>query len=119
MSTQRLELPCSFTRKETSRSQSIRPVVNLSIEKPAEARTSSCSLRKSISLPPLTSTGPVVFHDNKLEKKDEFRDKSKNRLKRFVDENFFDKDDSCISRAKKIRGSRKYDDSLEGGENYA
>ncbi|KAL1830107.1 hypothetical protein DCAR_0209516 [Daucus carota subsp. sativus] len=116
MSTQRLELPCSFTRKETSRSQSIRPVVNLSIEKPAEARTSSCSLRKSISLPPLTSTGPVVFHDSKLEKKDEFRDKSKNRLKRFVDENFFDKDDSCISRAKKIRGSRKYDDSLEGGE---
>ncbi|KAL1830109.1 hypothetical protein DCAR_0209518 [Daucus carota subsp. sativus] len=114
MSTQRLELPCSFTRKETSRSQSIRPVVNLSIEKPAEARTSSCSLKKSISLPPLTTAGQVVFHDGRLERRDEFRDKNKNRLKRFADENFFDED---INRAKKIRGSRKYDDSSEGGEN--
>ncbi|KAK1374787.1 Scarecrow-like protein 28 [Heracleum sosnowskyi] len=117
MSTQRLELPCSFTRKESSRSQSVRSVVNLSIEKPAEARTSNCSLKKSISLPPLTTTGQLVFHDGKLEKKDEFRDKSKNRLKRFADENFFEEDDSSINVAKKRRGSRKYDDSLEGGEN--
>ncbi|XP_074331809.1 scarecrow-like protein 28 [Apium graveolens] len=110
MSTQRLEFPCSFTRKESSRSQSVRSVVNLSIEKPVEAKTSSCSLKKSISLPPLTSTG-------KLEKKDEFRDKSKNRLKRFADKSFFGEDDSFINIAKKKRGRRNYDDSLEGGEN--
>ncbi|KAK1374788.1 scarecrow-like protein 28 [Heracleum sosnowskyi] len=117
MSTQRLDFPCSFTRKESSRSQSVRSVVNLSIEKPAESRTSSCSLKKSISLPPLTSTGQVLFHESKLEKKDEFRDKSKNRLKRFADKNFFGEDDSCINLAKKKRGRRKYDDSLEGGQN--
>ncbi|KAL3619330.1 hypothetical protein CASFOL_036900 [Castilleja foliolosa] len=54
MSTQRLDLPCSsFARKDGRRSQPVRPVVGLSIEKPIiEAKTSGCSLRQNIKLPP-------------------------------------------------------------------
>ncbi|KAL3645636.1 hypothetical protein CASFOL_010816 [Castilleja foliolosa] len=48
MSTQRLDLPCSsFARKGGPRSQPVRPVVGLSIEKPI-----GCSLRQNIKLPP-------------------------------------------------------------------
>lgn len=68
MSTQRLDLPCSFSRKETSRPpQNIRPpVVGLSVEKQIEFEskkkksTAACSLKQSIRLPPLATTAATV-----------------------------------------------------------
>lgn len=58
MNTQRLDLPCTttFPRKDTSsRSQPLRPV-GLSVEKPLESKTSTCSLKHNIRLPPLATT---------------------------------------------------------------
>ncbi|KAL1069272.1 hypothetical protein V6Z11_D12G255600 [Gossypium hirsutum] len=98
MSTQRLDLPCSFSRKDTSRSQPIRPV-GLSVEKPTESKTSGCSLKQNIRLPPLTTTA----HEGRREIKDEFWEKGK-CLKRFAAEGFID--ESVIDRrAKRKKGS--------------
>ncbi|PIN07726.1 hypothetical protein CDL12_16470 [Handroanthus impetiginosus] len=74
MSTQRLDLPCNFARKDASRSQPVRPV-GLSIEKPIEAKTSGCSLRQNIKLPPSATEG-------RREKNDEFWEKSKSSIKK-------------------------------------
>ncbi|PON58360.1 GRAS transcription factor [Parasponia andersonii] len=109
MSTQRLDLPCSFSRKDTSRPQQpIRPV-GLSVEKPIESKTSSCSLKQSIRLPPLATTAPAAasaaaqtaFVEGRKEIKDEFWPRGKS-LKRFAEQGSVD--ESFISRAKRKRG---------------
>lgn len=105
MSTQRLDLPCSFPRKDASRSQPIRPV-GLSVEKSMEAKTSSCSLKQNIRLTPTATTAQT---------KDNFWEKGKS-LKRFAEQASVD--ESCMSRAKRKRGSAaigKSDESLEEG----
>ncbi|OAY56564.1 scarecrow-like protein 28 [Manihot esculenta] len=95
MSTQRLDLPCTFSRKESSRSQPIRPVgVGLSVDKSLESKTSSCSLKQNIRLPPLATSTQSV--------KDEFWEKGKS-LKRFAEQGSLD--ESCTNRAKRKRGS--------------
>ncbi|KAK7389217.1 hypothetical protein VNO78_24053 [Psophocarpus tetragonolobus] len=76
MSTQRLDLPCttSFPRKDTSsRSQPLRPV-GLSVDKPIDSKTSSCSLKHNIRLPPLAITAPLPLGE------DSIKDKSLKRL---------------------------------------
>ncbi|KAJ4713003.1 GRAS family transcription factor [Melia azedarach] len=110
MSTQRLDLPCSFSRKESSRSQPIRPV-GLSVEKPIESKTSTCSLKQNIRLPPLATS-------TQREIKDEFWGRGKS-LKRFAEGGVVD--ESCINRAKRKKGTTddtndgKSDDICEGG----
>lgn len=109
MSTQRLDLPCSFSRKDSSRSQPIRPV-GLSVEKPIEPKTSACSLKQNVRLPPLATS-------TQREIKDEFWEKGKS-LKRFAEGGLVD--ESCINRAKRKKGSSgdndgKNDDIHEGG----
>lgn len=108
MSTQRLDLPCSFPRKDTSsRSQSIRPV-GISLEKPIEAKTSSCSIKQSIRLPPLATTST---HSTSVQGvKDEFWEKGRS-LKRFAEQGAFD--EACIGRAKR----KKSEDDNEISEN--
>lgn len=96
MSTQRFDLPCSFSQKDSSGSQLAKPVVSLCLEKPIEART--CTLEKSISLPPLATTG------RRGEKNDDFWDRKGKTLKRAADEVSFHDDESCTSRAKRKGG---------------
>lgn len=69
MSTQRLDLPCSFGRKEASRPQPVRPV-GISVEKPIES--SKGSLRQNIKLPPVAA-------ERERERGDEFWERSKKR----------------------------------------
>lgn len=119
MSTQRLDLPCSFSRKDTSRSQPIRPV-GLSVERPIESKTSSCSLKKNIRLPPLATSAQsgsaqTTFIEAKREIKDEFWKQGKS-LKRLAEQG--SADDSCINRAKRKKGGSdngKPDDIVGGG----
>ncbi|XP_034709452.1 scarecrow-like protein 28 [Vitis riparia] len=114
MSTQRLDLPCSFPRKDASRSQPIRPV-GLSVEKSMEAKTSTCSLKQNIRLPPSATSAQTTFIEGRREIKDEFWEKGKS-LKRFAEQGSVD--ESCMSRAKRKRRSDTYgksDESLEGG----
>lgn len=97
MSTQRLDLPCSFARKDnnTSRSQPLRPV-GLSVEKkPAEPKNkpTTCSLKQSIRLPPLATTAHATNAP-----KDEFWEKGKS-LKRLAEH-----DESFTNRAKRTKG---------------
>ncbi|XVE57826.1 hypothetical protein DITRI_Ditri04bG0121300 [Diplodiscus trichospermus] len=102
MSTQRLDLPCGFSRKDNSRSQAIRPV-GLSVEKPIESKkTSGCSLKQNIRLPPLTTTSAQNPFEGRREIKDEFWEKGKS-LKRFAEQGLID--ESVISRAKRNKGS--------------
>lgn len=119
MSTQRLDLPCSFPRKDTSRSQPIRPV-GLSVEKAIESKTNSCSLKQNIRLPPLattaqTTSAQTAFIEAKREIKDEFWEKGKS-LKRLAEQGSVD--ESCFSRAKRKKGGSdngKSDDILRRG----
>ncbi|KZV55853.1 scarecrow-like protein 28 [Dorcoceras hygrometricum] len=103
MSTQRLDLPCTFVRKEASRSQPIRPV-GLSIEAPIEAKTTGCSLRQGIKLPPAATT------ESRREKKVEFWEKGKvlKTKKRYAEELSYD-EESFISPMKRKRGNGKSD----------
>ncbi|XWS38415.1 hypothetical protein CRYUN_Cryun19dG0129300 [Craigia yunnanensis] len=112
MSTQRLDLPCSFSRKDTSRSQPIRPV-GLSVEKPIESKTSCCSLKQNIRLPPLTTTAQNPF-EGRRDIKDEFWEKGKS-LKRFAEQGLIDE---SVVRAKRKKGSSDNENSghiHEGG----
>ena len=106
MSTQRLDLPCTFSRKESSRSQPMRPVgVGLAVDKSLESKTSSCSLMQNIRLPPLATSNQSV--------KDEFWEKGKS-LKRFAEQSV---DESSFNRAKRKKGNNdngKSDDICEG-----
>ncbi|XP_015896272.3 scarecrow-like protein 28 [Ziziphus jujuba] len=123
MSTQRLDLPCGFPRKDTARSQSIRPV-GLSVEKPIESKTSSCSLKQNIRLPPLATTAPppspqTAFAEARKEIKEEFWERGKS-LKRFAEQ----VDESFINRAKRKRGSSDNgkandDDFHKGGDSLS
>ncbi|OMP09654.1 Transcription factor GRAS [Corchorus olitorius] len=107
MSTQRLDLPCSFSRKDnSSRSQPIRPV-GLSVEKPIESKTSGCSIKQNIRLPPLTTSAQNPF-EGRREIKDEFWEKGKS-LKRFAEQGLID--ESVINRAKRKKGSSDDEDS--------
>ncbi|KAJ8767660.1 hypothetical protein K2173_018218 [Erythroxylum novogranatense] len=101
MSAQRLDLPFTFSRKESSRSQPIRPVsVGLSVDKTVESKTSNCSIKQHIRLPALeTSTQSM---------KDEFWERGKS-LKRFAEQGTVD--ESCTSRVKRKRSSEH-----EGGD---
>ncbi|KAE8671554.1 Scarecrow-like protein 28 [Hibiscus syriacus] len=100
MSTQRLDLPCSFSRKDAaSRSQPIRPV-GLSVEKPIESKTSGCSLKQNNRLPPLTIAAQNPFQGRR-EIKDGLCEKKGKCLKRFA-EGFID--ESVINRAKRKKG---------------
>ncbi|KDP25501.1 hypothetical protein JCGZ_20657 [Jatropha curcas] len=108
MSTQRLDLPCTFSRKESSRSNPIRPVgVGLSVDKSLESKTSSCSLKQNIRLPPLATTSSQSV-------KDEFWEKGKS-LKRFAEQGSVD--ESCTNRVKRKRGSNdNFEKSDECGD---
>lgn len=107
MSTQRLDLPCSFARKDTARNQPIRPV-GLSVEKPIEAKSSSCSLKQNIRLPPSVTTAQTApfIEGSRRENRDEFWEKNKS-LKRFAEQGPFgdDDDEACMIRAKRKRGN--------------
>ncbi|GLU05758.1 hypothetical protein SLE2022_228390 [Rubroshorea leprosula] len=109
MNTQRLDLPCSFSRKDTSRSQSIRPV-GLSVEKPLESKTSSCSLKPTIRLPPLATSAQSTF-EGRREIKEKFWEKDKS-LKRLAEQSLGD--DSCINRVKRKKGSSDNGNSDDG-----
>ncbi|OIT21829.1 PREDICTED: scarecrow-like protein 28 [Nicotiana attenuata] len=118
MSTQRLDLPCSFGRKDNPRSQSIRPVGSLSVDKPIETKNSSCSLKQNIRLPPSPTTAQTSSYvEGRRESKDEFWEKGRS-LKRYADQGCFD-DDNCMSRgAKRKKGNRKSVDCSEEVEGY-
>ncbi|KAL2547359.1 Scarecrow-like protein 28 [Forsythia ovata] len=110
MSTQRLDLPCSFGRKDAPRSsQSIRPV-GLSVEKPIEAKTTNCSLRQNIKLPPSATT------ECRRESKDKLWEKSKK--KRYAEEGSYD-EEIGMNRVKRKRRSGKSEDSEEDGGNLS
>ncbi|GLT40467.1 hypothetical protein SLA2020_146040 [Shorea laevis] len=109
MNTQRLDLPCSFSRKDTSCSQSIRPV-GLSVEKPLESKTSSCSLKPTIRLPPLATSAQATF-EGRREIKEKFWEKDKS-LKRLAEQSLGD--DSCINRVKRKKGSSDNGNSDDG-----
>ncbi|KAF8379432.1 hypothetical protein HHK36_028867 [Tetracentron sinense] len=111
MSTQRLDLPCSFSQKDASRSQPIRPV-GLSVEKPIEAK-GGCSLKQKIHLPPSITAAKTAFWEGRREIGDEFWDKRKS-LKRFAEQS--SSDESCINRAKRKKSSSTTttDDSSKG-----
>ncbi|KAL0292913.1 UNVERIFIED_CONTAM: Scarecrow-like protein 28 [Sesamum radiatum] len=102
MSTQRLDLPCSFARKDASRSQPVRPP-GLSIEKPIEAKSSGCSLRQNIKLPPVATEG-------RRENKDDFGRKVR-ASRRYAGEVSYDHEESYMSRVKRKRGNGKSDGS--------
>nr|DAD48001.1 TPA_asm: hypothetical protein HUJ06_017938 [Nelumbo nucifera] len=112
MSTQRLELPCSFSRKDAQRSQPIRPV-SLSVEKQVEAK-GSCSLKQKLRLPPSITTAQTSYWEGRREVEDRFWEKGKS-LKRFAEQS--SSDEVCVSRAKRKKSSSSTtspDDSSEG-----
>lgn len=112
MNTQKLDLPCGFSRKESSRSQPIRSV-GISVEKPVESKTGGCNLKQNIRLPPLATTAQATF-EGRREIKDEFWEKGKS-LKRFAEQNLVDE---CGIRAakRKKRGSSDDDDGDDDGD---
>ncbi|GFZ07048.1 GRAS family transcription factor [Actinidia rufa] len=101
MSTQRLDLPCSFARKDTSRSQPVKLL---------EPKPNGCSLKQNIRLPPLATTSETTRRDIK----DEFWGKDKS-LKRFAEKSSFEKDDdddaSFIYRPKRKKRSENSDET--------
>lgn len=98
MSTQRLDLPRSFGRKETSRPQPVRPV-GITVEKPIESKGGSgCSLRQNIKLPPVAA-------ESRRESRDEFWERSKSLKKRYAAEVSYDEGPNYMSRVKRKRGN--------------
>ncbi|KAM7531257.1 hypothetical protein LguiB_034667 [Lonicera macranthoides] len=102
MSTQRLDLPCTFPQKPTSRSQPVRPV-GLSVDTQIEARTSGCSLKHNVSAQASFLEGT-----------------RRQNLKRFAEQGSFE-DEPCTNRAKRKRVNQKPedDDSFMGQENLS
>ncbi|KAL6174636.1 hypothetical protein ACLB2K_051282 [Fragaria x ananassa] len=119
MSTQRLDLPCSFPRKDSSRSQPKWPV-GLSVEKTSiDSKTSTCSLKHSIRLPPLATSRPAATIQ--VEVKDQFWEKRGKGLKRFAEvDDEEDEDESIRNRVKRKRCSSENDLRLGelGGGNF-
>ncbi|CAN0841457.1 Scarecrow-like protein 28 [Linum grandiflorum] len=98
MSTQRLDLPCTFPRKETSRSQSIRPVGVSVDNRPLDSKTSRCSsLKQNIRLPPLATTTAQSVRDD-------FWDQRRNQKKRFSEQ----EDDDETNRSKRKKYSNDH-----------
>ncbi|KAJ0265547.1 Scarecrow-like protein 28 [Hirschfeldia incana] len=118
MNTQRLDLPCSssFSRKETpSLGRSSISLDNSNYNnKPIDCKNSGCSLKQSIKLPPLATTGGNAegFSWN-IENN---YNRGKKSLKRFAEEN---KDESCLSRVKKRQRSQTGDDHFWFEQNSA
>ncbi|XP_042492430.1 scarecrow-like protein 28 [Macadamia integrifolia] len=111
MSTQRLDLPCSFPRNDAQRSQPIRPV-GLSVEKQTDAK-GSCSLKQKIRLPPSITTSQTALWEGGREIEEGFWKKERS-LKRFSEQT--SSDESCANRVKRKRssGTTKPDASSEG-----
>ncbi|CAN1186230.1 Scarecrow-like protein 28 [Linum perenne] len=110
MSTQRLDMPCTFPRKESSRSQPIRPV-GVSVE-PLDSKTSRCSssLKQNIRLPPLAT---AAVHQSV---KDEFWDQGRNqrkKKKRFAAEQVGDDDDESYRAKRKKCSNDQGEDERE------
>lgn len=107
MSTQRLDLPCSFPHKDTSRSQPLKRI---------EAKPKTCSLKHNIRLPPLTTTlQPPPFE---VKDHEEFWDRGNKNLKRFASEEEGTKDEydyayAFSNRAKRIKGITDHTESDE------
>ncbi|XP_057978508.1 scarecrow-like protein 28 [Malania oleifera] len=106
MSTQRLDLPCTFSRRDASRSQPLRPV-GIAVEKSIEAKTSGCSLKQNIRLPPSATS-----IEGRRDIKDEFWGKGKS-LKRLAEQGSVD--ESCLNRgAKRKKETGNVEKSFEG-----
>ncbi|ERN19352.1 scarecrow-like protein 28 [Amborella trichopoda] len=105
MSTQRLDLPCSFSRKEVPRSQ---PLIESS---------TTCSLRRNARIPAPITSGfrPKAADYNKIEVSETFWERGKS-LKRFCDQN--PAEDFSTSRAKRIRGEEKLSLSQLGHDDF-
>ncbi|XP_077246500.1 scarecrow-like protein 28 [Tasmannia lanceolata] len=96
MGTQRLDLPCNFTRKEAP--QLVETKAN-------------CSLRRNVRIPTSITT-QTSFWEGRRDIEDEFWEKGKS-LKRFFEQS--SSEESCINRAKRKRSScNNSDDSSEG-----
>ncbi|KAJ4951467.1 hypothetical protein NE237_028299 [Protea cynaroides] len=112
MSTQRLDLPCSFPRKDAQWSQPICSV-GLPMEKPIEAK-GSCSLKQKIWLPQSITTTQTALWEGRTEIEEGLWGKGRG-LKRFPEQT--SSDESCANRAKRKRRSSsttRIDDSSEG-----
>lgn len=92
MSTQRLDLPCSFPRKVAVDSK--KPVGQKPVE--PKPKPNTCSLKQSIRLPPLATTTTTTANS-------EFWEKGKSLKKKRLHEDE-DDDVSFINRAKRTKG---------------
>ncbi|OAY73107.1 Scarecrow-like protein 28 [Ananas comosus] len=92
MGTQRLDLPCGFAKRENH------PRVSLSLEKPIDPRSTSCSFRQNPLAAPSSSS--LVA---KIEPTDQgaLWEESSRRLKRFHERDCFE--ESILARAKRTR----------------
>nr|CAD1830270.1 unnamed protein product [Ananas comosus var. bracteatus] len=92
MGTQRLDLPCGFAKRENH------PRVSLSLEKPIDPRSTSCSFRQNPLAAPSSSS--LVA---KIEPTDQgaLWEVSSRRLKRFHERDCFE--ESILARAKRTR----------------
>uniref|UniRef100_A0A7N0US01 Scarecrow-like protein 28 n=1 Tax=Kalanchoe fedtschenkoi TaxID=63787 RepID=A0A7N0US01_KALFE len=98
MSTQRLDMQCSFPRREAAISQPIRPVGISVDQKPIESRAGSCSLKQqNIHLPPL-ATRPRLSLRGRRETEGGIWAEG-NNLKRFAER-------SPVDRSKKVKRKR-------------
>ncbi|GER30381.1 scarecrow transcription factor family protein [Striga asiatica] len=107
MSTQRLDLPCSFVRKDGPRPQPVRPVGLSIVDKPVDAKPTGCSLWQNIKLPPTPT-----------EKVSDFWDKGRSSKKRYAaEEVIFDEESHTnrTERRKRARGSPKQEQEDEEG----
>ncbi|PNY12833.1 SCARECROW-like protein 28-like [Trifolium pratense] len=110
MSTQRLDLPCSFPRKDgSSRSQQTLRPVGVSVEKSevknSNNSSSNCSLQQNIRLPPLATTAHTLAEV----KDEEFWEKGGRSLKRLAEHGSLD--ESFTNRVKRKKGN-------SGDENF-
>lgn len=104
MSTQRIDLPCTFPRKDVSKPQSVRPV-GLSVEKPVEVR----ALKQTIRVPPSPEGRREI-------KADFWGDRRKSLKRRLAEQgSSFDDggDESCVGRTKRKKGSFDFGESDE------
>ncbi|KAL5727671.1 hypothetical protein ACHQM5_000840 [Ranunculus cassubicifolius] len=114
MSTQRLDFPCNFPRKDAQRSQLIRPV-GLSVELPNEAKGGSCSIRPKIRLSPSMASAQTALWDGRREHEEGLWEKERKNLKRFAEQS--SSDEICFNRVKRRRsnsGTTSPGDSSDG-----
>ncbi|XP_029116113.1 protein DWARF AND LOW-TILLERING [Elaeis guineensis] len=97
MGTQRFDLPCSFSRKDATR-------VAISLEKPAETRSSSCTFRPN---PVTASSSSVVARAVSWEGRIEITEggpwERRRSSKRSHERSSSEEEDSCLDRAKRTR----------------